>query len=177
MKKRYMFSTLILFSSIALAGDLSVITCNGTMNGKRWCDNQNGTVTDMTTGLVWLQKADWGGLHAFACPEGVWFCDTIFDRVKLLKSGYRGANLSDGSVEGDWRVPTFSELQKIDRDPEKILPTKMRAFSGVQKIIGYWSSTTFPDENSKAWFMTFDRWPGFYPKTFRNYLWPVRDGQ
>jgi len=27
-------------------------TCSGTPNGTRWCDNGNGTVTDMTTGLV-----------------------------------------------------------------------------------------------------------------------------
>jgi len=34
------------------------ITCNGRMNGERWCDNEDGTITDMTTGLVWLQKAE-----------------------------------------------------------------------------------------------------------------------
>ena len=36
-------------------------TCTGTMFGKRWCDNGDGTVTDLTTCLVWLKKADWGG--------------------------------------------------------------------------------------------------------------------
>jgi hypothetical protein len=37
-------------------------TCTGTLYENRWCDNGNGTVTDLTTCLVWLQKADWGGL-------------------------------------------------------------------------------------------------------------------
>ena len=31
-------------------------TCTGTMNGTRWCDNGNGTVRDMTTGLIWLKN-------------------------------------------------------------------------------------------------------------------------
>lgn len=37
------------------------ITCSGTLVGTRWCDNGDQTVTDMTTGLVWLKHADWGG--------------------------------------------------------------------------------------------------------------------
>ena len=37
-------------------------TCEGTVSaGGRWCDQGDGTVKDMTTGLVWLKKADWGG--------------------------------------------------------------------------------------------------------------------
>ena len=32
-------------------------TCTGTMNGTRWCDNGNGTVRDMTTGLIWLKNS------------------------------------------------------------------------------------------------------------------------
>ena len=31
--------------------------CTGTLNGTRWCDNGDGTVTDLTTGLVWLKDA------------------------------------------------------------------------------------------------------------------------
>ncbi len=33
--------------------------CTGTLVGTRWCDNGEATVTDMTTGLVWLKYADW----------------------------------------------------------------------------------------------------------------------
>ncbi|MBW1813845.1 MAG: hypothetical protein JRJ39_09275 [Deltaproteobacteria bacterium] len=36
--------------------------CKGTQStGGRWCDNGDGTVTDMTTCLVWLKYANWGG--------------------------------------------------------------------------------------------------------------------
>ena len=30
---------------------IPLATCNGTLNGTRWCDNGDGTVTDLTTGL------------------------------------------------------------------------------------------------------------------------------
>ena len=39
------------------------ITCKGTLVGTRWCDNGDATVTDMTTGLVWLKYTDWEGLE------------------------------------------------------------------------------------------------------------------
>ncbi len=35
------------------------IGCIGTLNGTRWCDQGDGTVKDMTTGLVWFKDAGW----------------------------------------------------------------------------------------------------------------------
>jgi len=36
-------------------------TCEGDLSALgRWCDQLDGTVKDMTNGLVWLKKADWG---------------------------------------------------------------------------------------------------------------------
>ena len=86
-------------------------TCEGTLSPLgRWCDQGDGTVKDMTTGLVWLKKADWGGQYP------LW--DDLYDpdahhRAAQLWDGspYEGsAGLSDGSVEGDWRLPTKTEL-------------------------------------------------------------------
>ncbi len=37
--------------------DTAVLTCKGTIVGTRWCDQENGTVKDMTTGLIWLKNA------------------------------------------------------------------------------------------------------------------------
>ena len=59
---------LMLSWTLVYAADFYVIpvkkccTCKGTLNGTRWCDNGDGTVTDMTTCLVWLKYADWGGV-------------------------------------------------------------------------------------------------------------------
>ncbi len=152
-----------------------LITCNGTMNGERWCDNEDGTVTDMTTGLVWLQKADWGGRYAFACLDGVGKCTTIFDRVSKLKSGESDANLRDGSVEGDWRIPTKTEFRKLVNDPERVLSDNMRAFSGVQSRY-YWSATAAVHYSaSDAWRVyLYDGHNNANDKSSTVYVWPVR---
>ena len=74
----------------------------------RFMDNGDGTVTDLTTCLVWLQKADWGGAKPWEdCTTSH---DDAHSRAGILISGTVGANLSDGSVEGDWRLPTKTEL-------------------------------------------------------------------
>jgi len=149
-----------------------LIICNGTMHGKRWCDNEDGTVTDMTTGLVWLQNADWGGEYAFACSGGAVDCTTIFDRVSELKSGSSDANLYDDSDPYDWRIPTITELEKLNSDPEGVFSYKMRLFSGVQEL--YWSATVYADRTDGAWGMMLNG--GSFPqdKTYTYYVWPVR---
>ena len=36
--------------------DARCCECLGTLNGTRWCDNEDGTVTDLSTCLVWLKN-------------------------------------------------------------------------------------------------------------------------
>jgi hypothetical protein len=43
--------------------------CEGTLSPLgRWCDQNNGNVKDMTTGLVWLKDAGWGGTKPWREP-------------------------------------------------------------------------------------------------------------
>ncbi len=67
----------------------------------------------MTTGLVWLKDAHWGGTYilwaAYGSPDAHHRAAQLWDG-----SPYEGtAGLSDGSVEGDWRLPTKTELVGI----------------------------------------------------------------
>jgi len=101
----------------------------GTPNGNRWCDNGDGTVTDLTTCLVWLQKADWGGSKKW---EDCTNHDDAHTRAGILKAGSSGADLSDGSVVGDWRLPTKTELHNLANGTEAVRSGNMRAFTGVQ---------------------------------------------
>jgi len=149
-------------------------TCSGTLNGTRWCDNGDGTVRDMTTGLIWLQKADWGGAKEWDGNSN----DNAHVRAGILEAGATNANLSDGSNVGDWRLPTKSELVGITTGTEPVSSGDMRAFSGVQTY-DYWSSTSDAGNASFAWHVDlyYGNVSNNYGKTVMGYVWPVRGGE
>ena len=154
--------------------------CSGTLRGTRWCVNGsgtgNGTVTDLTTCLVWLQKADWGGSKQWRKEGDYAEIDDARFRTGLLKAGATGANLGDGSVEGDWRLPTKTELVGITQEPEGVSAADMRAFSGIQAG-SYWSSSSSSVRNTAAW--TVNMTDLSVVEFFKNniaYVWPVRGG-
>jgi hypothetical protein len=148
-------------------------TCSGTLNGTRWCDNEDGTVMDMTTGLIWLKKADWGGQKQWEGNSN----DNAHVRAGILKAGTTGANLSDSSVEGDWRLPTKTELVGITTGTESVSSSSMRAFSGVQPS-NYWMATTDADNIGNAWNVNLTGDPEISRlKSNPYYVWPVRSRQ
>ncbi len=159
-------------SSTGLTGELhGGCTCTGTMNGTRWCDNGDGTVTDMTTCLVWLKDADWGGEKKW---EDCTSHDDAHTRAGLLYAGATGAGLSDGSEMGDWRLPTKSELYGLTHGTEEVRSTTQRAFTGVQASF-YWSSATRADSPDRAWYVyLLDGYVHYRSKHYYYYVWPVR---
>jgi hypothetical protein len=70
------------------------------VKGQRYADCGNGTVTDSVTGLIWLKDA--------ACPS-LGTPDYVNGNAAArgLRDGQCG--LSDGSVAGEWRLPTRDE--------------------------------------------------------------------
>lgn len=122
--------------------DHEVVDCAGTgQDGElqaglapptvRFTDNQDGTVTDNFTGLIWL--------HDVTCIADLPF-DSALYAARLLASGACG--LSDGSVSGDWRVPNVREMVSLlDYDNlDSALPTG-HPFDGLRST-HYWTSTT-----------------------------------
>ena len=157
------------------------IICEGDLStGGRWCDNGDGTVTDMTTGLVWLKDAGWGGEKAWRCEASYSWCSNIWDdahtRAGILRDGMAGAGLSDGSVEGDWRLPTKSEFVGIIQGAEAVSYWTPHLFTGVRYTY-YWSSTTLVGHTDHAWFVYMVVGDGNYDlKGAGHYVWPVRGG-
>lgn len=128
----------------------------------RFTDNANGTVTDELTGLVWLKNANCDGAKQWAAAV-TW--------AAALASGSCG--LTDGSVAGQWRLPTIKELSSLVHSGfyDPAVP-----FTGVQSTF-YWSSTTYAPNPSRAWLVyLYDGivYSGDKPGT--SYVWPVRDG-
>ncbi len=151
------------------------ITCEGTLSaGGRWCDQFDGTVKDMTTGLVWLKKADWGGTYSLLADFGL---PDAHHRAAELWDGspYEGsAGLSDGSNEGDWRLPTMNEFVGITVGTEYIRSFQMYFFTGVQSSF-YWSGTSRAGSPDYAWGVSmYNGGVGNSNKTYDGYVWPVR---
>ena len=163
---------------IPLGGD--EVSCSGTLVGIRWCDQGDGTVLDMTTGLVWLKNADWGGGRIWrqntTCISPNYTChEDAHTGTGLLSTGATGAGLSDGSVAGDWRLPTKTELDNLANGTEAVRSDNMRAFTGVQSTY-YWSSSTYADNISHAWSVHMKGHVYHHDKGTNYRVWPVRAG-
>jgi hypothetical protein len=161
----------------------SVIACPGTGQDGDWLagvpwpsprftDNSNGTVTDNLTGLIWLKNADCFSVQTWA---------NALNSASTMNSGECG--LSDGSVEGGWRLPNTIELRSVS-DYSQAFPglPSGHPFTNVQSSFPsfYWSSSTYAANPGNAFIV--DHWEAggsvnVDAKTGSHYVWPVRGGQ
>lgn len=102
---------------------------------KRWYDNADGTITDVTTGLVWLKTVSTSPRTFTATPSSL--LDSVWYTSNLI-NGTSG--LSDGSQYGDWRLPTKREMQSLMTGPEAIGAGNYQGFS-VSDASAYWTFT------------------------------------
>jgi hypothetical protein len=91
----------------------------------------------------------------------------------LLKDG--DCDLSDGSVEGDWRLPTKEELLGVGTVPPGVWFPTFPILVDIRENENYWTSTSF--DSLLAW--TVHLWNGTtLPLTKTQnlgvYYWPVR---
>lgn len=138
----------------------------------RFIDNENGTITDRLTGLIWLKQANYkdtsGGKGTSDRASALAFCNA-------LASGMCG--LSDGSAAGDWRLPNVRELESL-LDYGRSAPAlkSEHPFTGVQPAY-YWSATTSATSSDIAWYVCMSEGVVHYDgKMSGYYVWPVRGG-
>jgi len=135
-------------------------------SGTRFTDNNDGTVTDNLTGLIWLKNAG-----CFGGGYGTNWANALSDSNNLA-SGSCG--LTDGSAAGDWRLPNFNELRSLI-DPGESNPALPdgHPFAGVKNI--YWCSTTTESLKNLAWELCMnDNTQTGSQKVNQAYVWPVR---
>ena len=151
----------------------------------RFVDNNDGTVTDRLTGLIWLQEThctryfplDPSGPYARPWESAVAACN-------LLRNGYCG--LSDGSQFGDWRMPNIKELLSLI-DFSQTVPALPPSFprsasASIYSLDTVWSSTTYNystgTPQGDAWHLDFYNGAiDHKDKESINGIWPVRGGK
>ncbi len=120
----------------------------------RFVDNEDGTVTDRCTGLLW-QKSPLS--IAFTWQEALQYCD------ELELAGHK-----------DWRLPNVRELQNLV-DYGCYGPALDPAFETESSW--YWSSTTYMNFRFNAWGVNFNNGDmNGLVKTKPHYLRAVRGG-
>jgi len=141
----------------------------------RYTDNDDGTVTDNRSGLIWLKDANCFGKQDW---------DTAMQNAANLVMGQ--CSLSDGSTSGMWRLPSIEEWEAmVDKNYKQPILSNSAgtdkwiendAFLSVQ-LDFYWSSTPFTGSTSRAWSVHLNHSRVSYDvKTVTHYVWPVRDG-
>jgi len=101
--------------------------------------NNDGTVTDTTTGLMWQRETGNNGV-AMTWKAALAYCQSL-----NLNDGYAGHT--------DWRLPNIRELASLV-DLSRYNPAIDPKFSDT-KSSGYWSSSTYAYSTSYAWSVGF----------------------
>ena len=143
----------------------------------RFTDNNNGTVTDNLTGLIWLQNANCTDTVAGINKSSgylVWADALAWSNG--LADGACG--LTDGSQAGDWQLPNRKELTSlIDRSQHSPALPVEHPFTAVQSNF-YWSSSAYASNAYDAWYVDVDYGGVNYSNEYSGYyVWPVRVGQ
>lgn len=95
-------------------------------------DNGNGTTKDNLTNLIW-QKIIYS--DSLTWENALTYADTL-------------------TINGnaDWRLPNIKELQSIN-DETIINPSINTSYFSTSNINKYWSSTTLPNQTTRAWYL------------------------
>jgi uncharacterized protein DUF1566/fibronectin type III domain protein len=114
----------------------------------RFINNNNGTITDNLTGLVWLKKGDcFGTLSWTNAVNGA--------GITFLADGTCG--LTDGSTPGAWRLPNRKELMSLVNWQQEDMAAWLNSqgFINIQKEF-YWSSSSRLNDSSNAYVVSMD---------------------
>ena len=169
-------------AATAIMGIIVVLLSAGTAAASdsqpRFTNNDDGTIRDKRTGLIWLKDTNCQIIN-----EKRW--DLAVEQTGILADGKCG--LSDGSREGDWRLPNIREMQSL-LDYSQYYPALPAGHPFTVELDPlqtlYWTSTSLPPdiEMGKEYAWTVELNYGYIDRVFkqgRNWhnAWPVRDGQ
>jgi hypothetical protein len=148
---RRTFGELIGATTLMLMLSLTWLVCSGEAHAQRFMDNQDGTVTDTTTRLMWSKDA--GLLGSKTWEQAMIACGS------LAISG-----------KSRWRLPSKDELVVLSQALRGEHP-----FGGIS-FGSYWSSTLIEDWTYNPWWVLMYNSHVFTdPRTATHKVWCVRD--
>jgi len=136
------------------------------LQGGRYLDHHDDTVTDYSTGLMWKKFSE--GQRSITCGKGM---------VRQYTWEYAVNRFRQTSFAGynDWRLPTVEELRSLISCEQKLAtnltdnhysafsmqkqcrkPTINRDVFPNTSPTHYWTSTTFYNKEEYAWSLQFD---------------------
>lgn len=135
MNKRQLTIIILLF--LVTSSQVSAQTCHSETTipsstpSSRFRNNNNGTITDMATGLMWARCTE--GQSGSACAGGD---AMLFTWEGALKRA------SESTLAGysDWRLPNIKELESIVEERCYNPAVNLAVFPGTPVSI-FWSST------------------------------------
>lgn len=133
----------------------------------RWLDNEDGTATDLSSGLQWELKTDDESLHDkdntytwSTSPKETTPTGTAF--VDFLGTLNGGASADGSTTTGcfagkcDWRLPTIEELRSIlEAQYPDCASMPCTTIPGETLTSWYWSSSTDLANPFHAWAVLF----------------------
>jgi hypothetical protein len=129
-------------------------------DGVRFIDNNDGTVLDNCTGLVWLKDTS-----TEFCIGGEEDYDTVSGFVALIHNGRCG--LTDGSTPGEWRLPSAQEWMQVGTDPPDICELPPYNYEDISECyVPDWRIIDRPFPARKGYY-TNDGW-NFVARTYQD---------
>ncbi|AXV64396.1 DUF1566 domain-containing protein [Pseudoalteromonas lipolytica] len=116
----------------------------------RFVINENGTVSDVETGLMW-QRCSFGQTYNSATAT----CEGTSQQLTWGEA-LRGAKNTRLAGFSDWHVPNVKELASI-LEHRCVQPSINESVFLATKLQNYWSSTSGKERTDLAWVYQFDK--------------------
>jgi hypothetical protein len=186
----------VLLGVLGFLGTCGYVAADCRVGDRYEVSGTSGTVTDCRTGLIWLKNAKCTDTsNSIANPGGFLNWYNAQKWVAGLQDGLCG--LTDGSIAGDWRLPTKTEWMAMvayarythspayenpaltnDAGTAKWSSGGGSSFTALMPSSCYWSSTTYADNTALAWQVRMGLGDmDYYWKSTDCCVWPVRGGQ
>ncbi len=137
------------------ANNASLAACSiniiETAPDSRFTINQNGTILDKATGLMWKQCAEGQSTTAVTCIPGTASKYSWQEALRLVET----IN-SNGGFAGytDWRLPNRNELASLVERKCANPAINQNIFPGTDSA-DYWSSSPVAQDANRAWSVDF----------------------